>query len=120
MIMTSSLNYFYILEGEHDYTLEILSNSEFIENLPKPKNIEKSYLISLEEISNCNFMECPICKEEFKKNMLIAKLDCGHIFCKDCIQYWVENKKSCPYCRANIVYKSERFSDPFIELATMF
>lgn len=27
---------------------------------------------------------------------------CRHLYCKDCITLWLENHKSCPYCRNKI------------------
>ena len=42
---------------------------------------------------------CPIC-EEFQMSV---QLSCGHFFCKQCIQTWVnKSSKTCPMCRLSI------------------
>ena len=39
---------------------------------------------------------CSICDE----NIISVQLSCGHFFCKNCIQTWINNKsKTCPMCR---------------------
>ena len=46
---------------------------------------------------------CTICQEE---HTAPVKLDCGHIFCEDCIVEWCERSgggnPTCPLCRAPI------------------
>ncbi|TKY66536.1 putative RING-H2 finger protein ATL19 [Spatholobus suberectus] len=44
--------------------------------------------------------ECAICLEDFKKGeeCLIFSV-CGHTFHCDCINYWLQEKPSCPICR---------------------
>ena len=46
---------------------------------------------------------CTICLEEFKFDEELKKLKCNHIFHKDCLKPWLDNKKKCPICRADIV-----------------
>lgn len=43
---------------------------------------------------------CHICLYEFKNNVV---LNCGHLFCDDCINEWLKIKHTCPICRENIV-----------------
>jgi hypothetical protein len=40
--------------------------------------------------------ECCICSEFYEDK---HKLQCGHIFHKDCILVWIKDHKSCPLCR---------------------
>lgn len=42
---------------------------------------------------------CHICLSELKKKVL---LNCGHLFCDDCINEWLKKKYTCPICRTNI------------------
>ena len=44
--------------------------------------------------------ECPICLHGFSEKEDKMTLDCGHVFCKYCIQMWFEVKqeKTCPSC----------------------
>jgi len=45
---------------------------------------------------------CSICLEEFKNEDILKKLNCDHIFHKDCLQPWINNNnnnKTCPLCR---------------------
>eukprot|EP01024_Parvocaulis_polyphysoides_P057701 TRINITY_DN61561_c0_g1_i1.p1 TRINITY_DN61561_c0_g1~~TRINITY_DN61561_c0_g1_i1.p1 ORF type:complete len:200 (+),score=0.73 TRINITY_DN61561_c0_g1_i1:1-600(+) len=47
--------------------------------------------------------QCPICQERLSQtNMFPIKLECGHIFCEDCIMEWLERDRTCPMCRSNI------------------
>jgi len=43
---------------------------------------------------------CLICLEEYEDNELVAKLQCGHYYHKDCLMIW--NKTICPLCHQNI------------------
>jgi len=43
---------------------------------------------------------CSICLEEEKES--IVKLNCDHLFHKDCIKDWLKRELSCPVCRSNI------------------
>jgi hypothetical protein len=49
---------------------------------------------------------CSICLGDYLKECLHNKtLECGHIFCKRCINLWIIEKPescSCPYCRTPI------------------
>ncbi|KAG2492176.1 hypothetical protein HYH03_009425 [Edaphochlamys debaryana] len=42
---------------------------------------------------------CPVCQEPV---CVPVRLDCGHIFCEDCILEWLERDRTCPMCRANV------------------
>ena len=53
-----------------------------------------------------NRLQCSICTEIFNKPLMV---NCGHTFCKNCIDKWIEqNKKSskCPLCRSPILLSS--------------
>ena len=47
-----------------------------------------------------NNIECSICLDNKKTNYI--KTPCNHIFCKKCINEWIEIKNSCPNCRCKI------------------
>lgn len=42
---------------------------------------------------------CHICLCELNKDVL---LNCGHLFCEDCIDEWLKKNVTCPICRQNI------------------
>mgnify|MGYP001166723081 CR=1 FL=1 len=46
---------------------------------------------------------CSVCLDEFKDGDTIKKLNCNHIFHKDCLEPWLNNNRNCPLCRQNIV-----------------
>ena len=41
-------------------------------------------------------MICIICYDKFKKE---TSLNCGHNFCKKCIEEWYNTNNTCPICR---------------------
>jgi hypothetical protein len=43
---------------------------------------------------------CPICHDTLSRP---AKTHCGHIFCDDCLEIWLDRERSCPMCRSSIV-----------------
>ena len=46
---------------------------------------------------------CSVCLEDFKDGDTIKKLNCNHIFHKDCLQPWLNEHDNCPMCRQNII-----------------
>ena len=54
---------------------------------------------------------CTICQEEMGSPV---RLECGHIFCEDCITAWCERAptdSTCPLCRSPIVSRLGAHSD---------
>ena len=45
---------------------------------------------------------CPISLEDFKEGDELVELPCKHMFLKENITKWFENKSSCPVCREKI------------------
>ncbi|EDX14161.1 GD18324 [Drosophila simulans] len=42
---------------------------------------------------------CPICHDAFNTPTV---LECGHIFCDECVQTWFKREQTCPMCRAKV------------------
>ena len=42
---------------------------------------------------------CTICISDVEINKLMIRLDCNHVFCRECIIKWFEKKVTCPMCR---------------------
>jgi len=58
----------------------------------------KEHLINSGETDSTE--ECSICLELYQENDRIVQLTCNHIFHKDCIREWLQNKQNnCPLCR---------------------
>ena len=56
---------------------------------------------NLPEIIDKN-LQCTICNEVF---ICPSVINCGHSFCKECIQKWQQEKNpqaTCPICRSTI------------------
>ena len=62
--------------------------------LPIPDTLTK------ELIPEGETLECPICRDTILRECLVTK--CGHKYCGKCIIQWLDNKSSCPLCRAPI------------------
>ena len=44
-------------------------------------------------------LQCAVCSEVF---MNATTINCGHTFCKSCIDKWQPQKSNCPVCRTDI------------------
>ncbi|TNV75700.1 hypothetical protein FGO68_gene3900 [Halteria grandinella] len=51
-----------------------------------------------ENASN-KYLECYICQEEFNNGNVLKVLGCSHLFHKDCIRPWFDQRDTCPLCR---------------------
>jgi len=65
---------------------------------------ERGRVGALREVGNpFNMKKCLISLEEFsEEDDSIYRLQCGHIFYKDYIEKWLEEKNSCPVCRKSV------------------
>tara|TARA_Y100001958_G_C21247511_1_gene578931 strand:- start:5061 stop:5441 length:381 start_codon:yes stop_codon:yes gene_type:complete len=45
---------------------------------------------------------CSICLEKYKLNDMINRLNCNHIYHKECLDNWIQNN-NCPLCRSIII-----------------
>ncbi|XP_030369615.1 uncharacterized protein LOC115620502 [Scaptodrosophila lebanonensis] len=42
---------------------------------------------------------CPICHDSYTTPVI---LECGHIFCDECVSTWFKREQTCPMCRAKV------------------
>lgn len=45
---------------------------------------------------------CTICQEKYRRNEEGSKLQCGHLFHKECLEPWVRMHSTCPVCRREL------------------
>jgi hypothetical protein len=48
-------------------------------------------------------LKCMVCQCEFEANEELRRLPCAHYFHIACVDQWLKDKDSCPYCRQCIV-----------------
>jgi hypothetical protein len=48
-------------------------------------------------------MCCPCCLGDMQDSPVIALLQCGHLFCEECLQAWAAKSAACPYCRKSML-----------------
>ena len=83
-------------------------NNPIVNNKLNKKYINKLNASNKHKIKNKTDIQCPICLEDINQKKTLV-LDCGHPFCKTCIQTWIKTEISngkraeCPMCRKNIV-----------------
>lgn len=68
-----------------------------------PSDPWDDYAITANDLNETK--DCPICYCDFEEGENVAKLNCGHIFHKNCIILWFDKKISapeCPICRRNM------------------
>ena len=51
--------------------------------------------------------ECPICMEDMVAGAVVRTLPCFHRLHKDCIDKWLEVKKTCPICKTSVSGESD-------------
>lgn len=59
---------------------------------------------------------CPICLNNYESNDVVAGSSkrCRHIFHKSCLERWLRNQSSCPYCRQELLnLPKQKCSHPF-------
>ena len=95
-----------IQQSLHDeYVYKSVVTEEVYDNLKK-QNIKFKDLEEVEKIENIN---CPISLENFNDEDYIIKLNCGHIFHKEPILYWLYMQKNkCPICRYEYQFIEKR------------
>ena len=54
-------------------------------------------------VNETNLSICSICLEEYDNDNIISKLNCNHIFHKECIKEWFQKNNNCPNCRKIII-----------------
>ena len=83
---------------------ELLALEERMGNVSKGLSEDKIKKLSREIFSKNKFMEdkCIICQYEFEKGEKIVVLPCKHCFHSDCIEEWLKNQKTCPFCKEEI------------------
>ena len=59
-------------------------------------DIKKGATLHKKEV---NDGECPICFTELKENENVIETNCKHNFCQECIEIWMKENNTCPFCR---------------------
>ena len=70
--------------------------------------------VTADDLLEENNKECLICLEEQVLGAYACKLQCGHLFHRDCVSEWLEKHCTCPVCRFELetddaMYEQERF-----------
>lgn len=72
-------------------SIQPINNNNRLQNILIEKQIEFNASEDIE-------YDCSICLEPLKKEELLIKLQCDHVFHKDCIDEWIEKNHKCPNC----------------------
>uniref|UniRef100_A0A673GMZ1 RING finger protein 150 n=1 Tax=Sinocyclocheilus rhinocerous TaxID=307959 RepID=A0A673GMZ1_9TELE len=49
------------------------------------------------------FDNCAVCIEDYKPNDVVRILPCRHVFHKNCVDPWLQDHRTCPMCKMNIL-----------------
>ncbi|XP_056103195.1 RING finger protein 150a [Rhinichthys klamathensis goyatoka] len=50
-----------------------------------------------------DFDNCAVCIEDYKPNDVVRILPCRHVFHKTCVDPWLQDHRTCPMCKMNIL-----------------
>ncbi|XP_076830086.1 RING finger protein 150a [Brachyhypopomus gauderio] len=50
-----------------------------------------------------DFDNCAVCIEGYKPNDVVRILPCRHVFHKNCVDPWLQDHRTCPMCKMNIL-----------------
>ncbi|KAM9315193.1 RING finger protein 150a [Pholidichthys leucotaenia] len=50
-----------------------------------------------------DFDNCAVCIEGYKPNDIVRVLPCRHLFHKHCVDPWLQDHRTCPMCKMNIL-----------------
>ncbi|KAM4603700.1 RING finger protein 150a isoform 2-T2 [Polymixia lowei] len=50
-----------------------------------------------------DFDNCAVCIEGYKPNDVVRILPCRHVFHKHCVDPWLQDHRTCPMCKVNIL-----------------
>ena len=86
---------------DSDYSLNVEDglSSSVLERNSHSEVIDLTYS-DISDTEKDQFDFCSICLDE--KNESVVKLNCGHLYHKDCVKDWLRRELSCPVCRSNI------------------
>ena len=75
------------------------------------KRIAREQLQPIIDRINFKSETCTICLDGYSWRQRVRTLKCGHIFHENCINTWLNQKRTCPLCRDNVSY----FDAPQVE-----
>ncbi|CAF1991961.1 unnamed protein product [Rotaria magnacalcarata] len=80
------------------------SCSDVIESRRAINNLNTMYPdLTADELVNVTDTTCIICREEMQVQQSIKRLDCQHIFHKNCLRSWFQRQQACPICRTTVL-----------------
>ncbi|KAE8300294.1 RING finger protein 150 Precursor [Larimichthys crocea] len=56
-----------------------------------------------DEETESDFDNCAVCIESYKPNDVVRILPCRHVFHKHCVDPWLQDHRTCPMCKMNIL-----------------
>lgn len=80
------------------------TNLEIIDEALEEKRLE--ILGGMLKLPNYKDSPCLICLELFRSNEKAIQLACNHTYHKQCINRWLQQNESCPYCRQKVEFST--------------
>jgi hypothetical protein len=84
---------------------KIMTKLDRVIDLIKARNFSKIRESNLLEITNFSYDDddiCPICLDQINSSEYSFMSECKHSFCPDCINRFMKENPSCPYCSKSI------------------
>ncbi|KAI5169913.1 hypothetical protein PAEPH01_1092 [Pancytospora epiphaga] len=94
-VLLMTLTSIYLIEIATIFTIKLIAS---IANLSY-KETKYSEKESTLEYGRVDPSDCPICKGDFTDDEMVKRLKCKHLFHSQCIDEWLDIKKSCPLCK---------------------
>jgi hypothetical protein len=95
---------------DFDFTFENLYQSPVLSDSPDTSGLSVSDLNASSTIElycstkeyKYNETECTICTTRYNEKSILRILECNHVFCVTCIDFWLARNTKCPLCKLNL------------------
>ncbi|CAH1777298.1 unnamed protein product, partial [Owenia fusiformis] len=103
IISLAWLVFYYIQRFRYAHAKERLSKRLTIAAKKAISKIPMKQLKNGDKEIGDEFDQCAVCIEQYKQSEVVRMLPCSHLFHKSCVDPWLQEHRSCPICKMDIL-----------------